>query len=226
MVGGCSNPHDYYADCMSTGTAEVDPPAAFALGETWLVSKEEKEASVMKAPVDNLGSIGYVYEDGLFVRGTMADAALANDNVTLTWWETYAASTSYSPGANIDASQWFDDYATVAADIRSYTAGVGAPQGPSCGGISDDGNLAKELLPNGYNCSEGWYFTSHCAADKSKCVPVILMLYGHMGLNFIRHAETYGYKYAISWFAFPHTLNLSAARQASRACSSSKLWRR
>eukprot|EP00964_Phaeocystis_antarctica_P165357 scaffold145246_cov121-Phaeocystis_antarctica.AAC.1 len=75
---------------MSTGTAEVDPPAAFAHGETWLVSQEENEVSVMKAPVDNLGSIGYVYEDGLFVRGTMADAALANDNVTLTWWETYA----------------------------------------------------------------------------------------------------------------------------------------
>ena len=207
MVGGCSNPYDHYADCMSTGTAEVDPPAAFAHGETWLVSQEENEVSVMKAPVDNLGSIGYVYEDGLFVRGTMADAALANDNVTLTWWETYAASTSYSPGANIDASQWFDDYAAVAADIQNYTAGVGAPQGPSCGGISDDGNLAKDLLPNGYNCSEGWYFTSHCAADKSKCVPVIVADYAWMGLNFIRHAEKYGYKYAISWFAFPQTLN-------------------
>ena len=68
-------------------------------------------------------------------------------------WETYVAPTSYSTGATVDASQWFDDYTTVANDIVNYTTVIGLPQQPACG---IDSHLEADLIPHGYNCSEGW----------------------------------------------------------------------
>lgn len=203
MVGGCSNPFDVYGNCTtSSGDPELDPPLAMILGETWITSPEAWETA--SSLVNILGQIGYYYEDGVYVKEELADAALAN-NVMLAWWESYVAPTNYSPGARAEPSEWFDDYTTVTDDIRNYSGRIGVQEEPACG--LDVVVLERDLLPNGFNCSEGWYFTPHCAADKSKCVPVVLMMYGHMGLNFIRHAEEFGYRYAITWFNWPHSLD-------------------
>ena len=34
-----------------------------------------------------VGNIGYTYEDGVFVKKTVSDTVLTNDNGMLLWWE-------------------------------------------------------------------------------------------------------------------------------------------
>ena len=106
MVGGCSNPFDVYGNCTtSSGDPELDPPLAMILGETWITSPEAWETA--SSLVNILGQIGYYYEDGVYVKEELADAALAN-NVMLAWWESYVAPTNYSPGARAEPSEWFE----------------------------------------------------------------------------------------------------------------------
>ena len=44
-----------------------------------------------------VGNIGYTYEDGVFVKKTVSDAALANDNGMLLWWEEACSVTQQYP---------------------------------------------------------------------------------------------------------------------------------
>jgi hypothetical protein len=133
-----------------------------------------------------MGMLGVYYKDGLYASGEIVDAAFEAEGVSLEWWEPYTQGV---------ASKYFDNSTIIGADIEWVFEGATQPRCRKDGG--DHGY--EQLAAEGYNCTDGWYYTSACRDSPETCVPVVLAEYDWNVLVWIKAAEEHGLRFAVTW---------------------------
>jgi len=193
LLGGCKNPMDGSQPCVVDGVPQLPVPLAHVSVESWVTTPTEVDE--MNTYNTNLGMLGYYSKSGLYFDKNIAVTAFENENLSLEWWQNFAD----HPTVN----KYFDSYSDVAADIAVSS---GHKVAPKCKD-KDGGFLALQQL--GFNCSDGWFFSPACEADKSSCIPVILAEYDWNGLVWIQAIVQHRYRFAITWLGAAHSLSYS-----------------
>jgi hypothetical protein len=184
---------DSVTPCVVNGTPQVDPPLAHVSVESWVTT--QTEIAEMNTYNIDLGMLGYYSKSGLLFDEKVAVEAFENEQLTLEWWQGFA---------DVPAvAKYFDDYATVADDVRQWSNGTVAPRCHP----GDSGH--DEMAKLGMHCEDGWYFSPACAEDKLTCIPVVLAEYDWNGLVWLNAVRQHGYRFAVTWLGAQHSLRYS-----------------
>lgn len=198
MLGGCQNPMDPSASCIVDGVPQLAVPLAHVSVESWVTTPAE--VNEMNTYNTNLGMIGYYSKSGLHMDKEIADEAFRNDRVSLEWWQSFVDLPN--------VADYFDNYAVVTEDIGRTLPGANVY--PGCK-VGDSGYT--ELIGLGYACTDGWFFSPACEADKFSCIPVVLAEYDWNGLVWIQAVIQHGYRFAVTWLGSQNWLLFSTRTQ-------------